>query len=224
MYPDFVYTILRYVSIFLALIIVLPIHEFAHAFVATKCGDFTPKLNGRYTLNPLAHFDPVGLICFVFAGFGWAKPVPVNPYNFKNYKRDSLFVASSGVIANYLLAFLIYPLWILSYRIPEFVLFTLVLRNTLGFTVSLSLCFFVFNLIPVYPLDGLRILEALCNHRNPIYKFLCDYGKYILIAFFLFGVVADYTGLYNIDILGRAIRFIVSYIEKPITAFWGLIL
>ena len=100
--------ILNYLSIFLALIVVLPVHEFAHAFVAVKCGDYTPKSYKRLTLNPLAHFDPVGLACFVFAGFGWAKPVPVNPYNFKNYKWGSFFVAIAGVVANYILAFLIY--------------------------------------------------------------------------------------------------------------------
>jgi Zn-dependent protease len=67
--------------------IVLPLHEFAHAFAAVKNGDLTPRLNNRYTLNPLAHFDLIGLICFAFVGFGWAKPVPINPYNFNNYKK-----------------------------------------------------------------------------------------------------------------------------------------
>ena len=84
--------ILKYISIFLALLIVLPLHEFAHAFAAVKCGDMTPKINGRYTLNPMAHFDAVGLACFILAGFGWAKPVPVNPSNFRHYKRGCIFV------------------------------------------------------------------------------------------------------------------------------------
>ena len=78
--------ILDFIAIFLALIVVLPLHEYAHGLVAYKCGDNTPKLMGRLTLNPMAHFDPIGLIMFVFARFGFAKPVPVNPYNFRKYK------------------------------------------------------------------------------------------------------------------------------------------
>lgn len=74
--------VLRYICSFLALMVVLPLHEFAHAFMAVKHGDMTPKLYNRYTINPLAHFDLIGLACFVFAGFGWAKPVPINPNNF----------------------------------------------------------------------------------------------------------------------------------------------
>ena len=81
--------ILLYLSRFIVLLFILPAHEFAHAFAAYKNGDDTAKLYGRYTLNPLKHFDPVGLICFLIAGFGWAKPVPVNPYNFKNFKKGS---------------------------------------------------------------------------------------------------------------------------------------
>ncbi len=223
MYPEFVWKIMDYIAIFLALIIVLPLHEFAHAFTAVKCGDPTPKFYGRYTLNPLAHFDPLGLICFVFAGFGWAKPVPVNPNNFKNYKRGSFFVSSAGVFANYILAFLVFPLWVLSFRVPEFGLFTYVLQSTLGNIVVLSLVFFVFNLIPVFPLDGFRILDCFCDKNNLIYRFLRDYGRFVLLFLFLLSVIADFTGFYQIDILGRAINFLVSYIEIPITAFWGLI-
>ena len=76
----------QYLANFVAIIIVLPCHEFAHAFAAVKCGDDTPKLAGRYTLNPLAHFDPLGLAMLILLRFGWAKPVPVNPNNFRDYK------------------------------------------------------------------------------------------------------------------------------------------
>ena len=110
-----VYDILDYIAKFLALMLVLSLHEFAHAFAAVKCGDITPKLNNRYTINPFAHFDLVGLLSFLLVGFGWAKPVPVNPNNFNKYKRGLFFVSIAGVLMNYVTAFFIYPLFILSF-------------------------------------------------------------------------------------------------------------
>ena len=79
-----------YLANFLAILIILPLHEFAHAFAAVKCGDDTPKFAGRYTLNPFAHFDPIGLVMMILIRFGWAKPVPVNPDNFRNRKSGYL--------------------------------------------------------------------------------------------------------------------------------------
>lgn len=216
--------LVQYFAIFLALILVLPVHEFAHAFVAVKCGDDTPRFAGRYTLNPLAHFDVAGLVCFVFARFGWAKPVPVNPNNFKNYKRDSFFVAAAGIVANYLLAFFVYPLFCLALKIPSFGYFTYLLQYTLYFVFSLSLSFIALNILPVYPLDGFRIVDAFSKKRSKIYYVLRRYGSYILFLLMLLSVIADFTGFYRLDILGTALSFIVKYVKIPITAFWGLIL
>lgn len=216
--------IVQYFAVFLALILVLPVHEFAHAFVAVKCGDDTPRFAGRYTLNPLAHFDVLGLVCFVLARFGWAKPVPINPNNFKNYKRDSFLVAAAGIIANYLLAFLVYPLFCLTLKIPSFGYFTYLLQYTLYFIFSLSLSFIAFNVLPIYPLDGFRIIDAFSKKRSKIYYILRVYGSYILLFLMLLSVIADFTGFYSLDILGTALTFVVKYIKIPITAFWGLIL
>ena len=215
--------ILEYVSIFLALMLVLPVHEFAHAFSAVKSGDFTPKLYNRYTLNPLAHFDITGIIFFVFAGFGWAKPVPINPNNFRHYRRGCFFTAISGVVANYILAFLAFPLFLLSLNIPQFGYFTLVLQNTLYYIFALSLSFFVFNLLPIYPLDGFRVVEAFSKRRGKIYYYLRCYGIYVLYALILLSFIADRTRFYQLDVLGTVMRFLVGIIEKPITLFWGLI-
>lgn len=217
--------IIEYISIFLALMLVLPLHEFAHGFVAVKSGDYTPKLYNRYTLNPLAHFDVVGLACFAIFGFGWAKPMPVNPNNFKNYKRGCFFVSIAGVLANYILAFLVFPLLILSIiYVPSFGYFTTVLVDTLYFVFRFSLVFFIFNLIPFYPLDGFRMIDVFNKKRGKVYMFLRNYGIYVLYAFFFLGIIADATGVYQIDILGNLINFVVSIIEKPILYFWGLIL
>ena len=98
---DFLLEILILIASFLAVTIVLTLHEFSHAFVAYKCGDPTPKMNGRLTLNPLAHFDPLGLVMFTLAGFGWARPVPINPFNFRHYRRGLAFTALAGNILVY---------------------------------------------------------------------------------------------------------------------------
>ena len=215
--------ILRYICIFLALMVVLPLHEFAHAFAADKSGDFTPRVSGRYTLNPLAHFDALGLIMFVAAGFGWAKPVPVNPANFKNYKLDCFLVSAAGIVANYLTAFAFLPLFYLSQYVPEFGLFTAVLQDTLLYIVSFSLIFCVFNLIPIFPLDGYRIIDCFIKRRNKFYYNYKTYGIFVLYALIFMSFLSDVTGVYYLDVLGIAIRYVVNFISVPITAFWGLI-
>lgn len=102
--------ILAFVGSVFAILIVLPMHEFAHAFAAVKCGDETPRVYGRYTLNPFKHFDLFGLISLLIVHFGWAKPVPINPVNFKHYRRDYFWVSVAGVLANLIGSFLFYPL------------------------------------------------------------------------------------------------------------------
>ena len=105
LYNGIMYDLIELLASFLAVVVVLTLHEFAHAFVAYKCGDPTPKYTGRLSLNPLRHFDLVGLICFTLVGFGWAKPVQVNPGNFKNYRLGMGLTACAGVLANFLSAF-----------------------------------------------------------------------------------------------------------------------
>lgn len=218
--------IIEYVSIFLALIIVLPIHEFAHAFAAVKSGDPTPKIQGRYTLNPLAHFDIYGLLLFIIAKFGWAKPVPVNPYNFRNYKRGCFFVSIAGVSANYILAFIACPLFMLAYKYIsplDLGYFDDVIVKSLYYTYSLSITFFVFNLIPIYPLDGFRVLEVFWTKKGKFYYFLVRYGRFVLYGLILLSFLSSIINFPQINILGRTIGFLADYASYPITAFWGLI-
>lgn len=219
---------------FFAVTIVLTLHEFAHAFVAYKCGDPTAKWAGRMSLNPARHFDPLGLVCFVFVGFGWAKPVPINENNFKNYTKGCALTSAAGVVTNYLSAFLFYPLFILAIRFQfsanavtyghEFLYY---LTNYL-FMFSLSFC--VFNLLPFYPLDGFRIVEAASKRRGGFYRFLRQYGYYILIGLIaesylcemFFRLTSQPIFLY-LDLLGYIMSFATGIFAKPITALWGLV-
>ena len=214
--------IINYLSIFLALLLVLPLHEFAHAFVAVKCGDPTPKLNDRYTLNPFAHFDIFGLISFVLVGFGWAKPVPINANNFTNYKRGCFLVSIAGVVANFLLAFVAYPLCLLATYIPNFGYFDDVIFLILYYIFRLSLILFIFNLLPIYPLDGFRAIDAFCKKKGNVYQFWKKNSIYLLYLFFALGFLADMLNVPELDVLGLAMNFLFKYVSFPITAFWGL--
>ena len=216
--------VVSYICVFLAVMIVLPFHEFAHAFAAVKCGDDTPRVNGRYSLNPFAHFDVVGLVCFVLVGFGWAKPVPINPYNFRNYKRGLVWVSVAGVLTNLILAFIAYPLYRLSMFLPDLALFDDVLQNTLRLVFQLNLTFCVFNLLPFYPLDGFRIIDATVNHSNPVYRFLRNYGQYVLLTLIVLSFIASWIPqLAFLDVLGLVIGKGSYYLGLPIELLWGVI-
>ena len=226
----------------IAVIFIFAPHEFAHAFVAYKCGDGTAKFQGRLTLNPIKHLDPVGFVMCAVTGFGWAKPVPINPANFKNYRKGLFCTAIAGVIANYLIAFIAYPLFLVIYKYVYSANYAFFLDNQwLDFTVkvvynSLFLIYaygmsvFVFNLLPVFPLDGFRVVESFTREVNPVRRFLRVYGTYILLILvlesFLCGVLQRYTDLPFVeyfDILGWVGWFAQNIIGFPITALWNAI-
>ncbi|MBE7079428.1 MAG: site-2 protease family protein [Clostridiales bacterium] len=211
----------------LAAIVVISFHEFSHAFVAYKCGDPTAKFSGRMTLNPVKHFDPLGLLTFALVGFGWAKPVPVNPNNFKNYKWGSFWTSAAGIITNYLMAFLFYPLlWVVLKYLSPLTAGTygqIFIEYLFAYFYLYSLSFCVFNLLPVYPLDGFRIMDAFNTRRGKVYWFLRQYGYWILLGLMLFSYAArTIPGLAVLDVFGYAMRFTKDFIGRPITAFWGL--
>lgn len=216
-----------YLASFFAVAIVLTFHEFAHAFAATKCGDMTAKWEGRLTLNPLKHFDLLGIVMFTLVGFGWAKPVPINPYNFKNYKSGLFWTAIAGVLMNYIMAFVFYPLFVVIVRLAlplsgrpvyDFIYYFFYLV----FAYSLSFC--VFNLLPFHPLDGFRVVEALNRKHGKVFQFLQRYGYYILLALIVESYICDITGLSQFDILGYVMMFAVNILGAPITLLWNWIL
>ncbi len=224
--------LLEYAAGFLAVAIVLGLHEFAHAFVAYKCGDPTPKWEKRLSINPLRHFDPAGFVCFVLTGFGWAKPVAINPNNFKKYRLGLGLTACAGIVINFLTALLVYPLFWLSlmYQTQDYTLFSYFLTELTYLLYAYSLSFCVFNLLPLYPLDGFRIVEACSKKRGKIYQFLRKYGYYILLFLILesmiCGIFVEYLGVYQMgwfDILGYIMQFATGIVGYPISALWGLV-
>ena len=217
-------TILEFLSLFLAIMLTIPVHEFAHAFVAVKCGDNTPKYSGRYTLNPLRHFDPLGLLMMALVRFGWAKPVPINPGNFKRQRSGVLFVSLAGPISNLLIAFISYPLYVLSVLfLPDILLFDNFICIFFSVMTGLNVSLFLFNLLPIFPLDGFHILETCFKRDNSFLRFLRQYGSYLLLGLILIGILADSFYLLNyVDVLGMYLNFCGNFIFRIFAAFWGI--
>ncbi len=167
-------------SVSAVLFLTLPIHEYAHARAASKLGDPTPRYTGRLTLNPLAHLDPIGTVLMVLFGFGWGKPVQVNQRYFDKPKRDMALTAAAGPLSNLLVALIcLIPVnIIIGFAQPEGVLLYVALF--LNYVATINIYLAVFNLIPVPPLDGSRLLTAFLPDR--VYYKIMQYERYLFLA------------------------------------------
>lgn len=170
-----------------ALLIALTIHEYAHARVAVWLGDNTPRVMGRLTLNPIAHLDPFGLIMLWLFKFGWAKPVEINPNNFKNWKKDTMLVSVAGPVANIIMALFAAILYGI---VAKMHLLSAGLGTVLGFTISYNIMFAIFNMIPLPPLDGSKILLNLLPRRQAdALEQITPYAPFILLALVYFNLI-----------------------------------
>lgn len=166
------------------LVVALTVHEFAHAKVADSLGDPTPRLQGRITLNPLAHLDPVGTILLLVVGFGWGKPVRFDPYNLEDPRRDAMKIAFAGPLSNVLMA-LVTALLLRLVGITGLELSSLLTSAAVYFVV-INLTLAVFNMIPIEPLDGFKVVGGLLSEEQAHKWYsLAPYGPLLLIAFIL---------------------------------------
>lgn len=210
--------ILLLLAITLIYMLSLSFHELAHGFVAYKQGDPTPKASGRLTLNPLAHIDTWGFVMFLCLGVGWAKPVPVNPLNFKKYRSGIAKVSIAGVAANLILCILGSFLYVLTLNLIGdggdllvTIMFWLMWTNA---------CLFVFNLIPIYPLDGFNFISSFMRSDNKFVQGnIRNAGK-----IFLWVLIIDlFTDLFfGVSIIGYLLSTLAGWICDPLCKLWQL--
>ena len=180
-----------------AMLLIIPVHEAAHAFVSYKLGDPTAKNYGRLTLNPLTHFDPFGALAMILAGIGWAKPVPTDVRRFRHPKRDMAISAAAGPVSNLLMAYLGMILYKLAYY-RMLVNSGQLVMLFLSIFISLNISLAVFNLLPIPPFDGSRIFLAFLPTR--LYFKAMQYERYIMMAVLLLVLIGALdTPLYYLN-------------------------
>lgn len=202
----------NYIFAALAALIALTAHEYCHGYAAYRLGDPTAKSLGRLTLNPMRHLDPIGALCMILFHFGWAKPVPINPRYFKNPKKGFAIVAMAGPAINLILSFLSAGAYLLLWALVKDVAFT----NDLWFNVakngllflfifhSLNLGFALFNLIPIPPLDGSRLLSVILPPKQ--YFGLMRYERYIYFGLLGWLFIGDflYSALLRFSLIAES--------------------
>ncbi len=177
------------------LLFALTVHEFAHAWVAWRCGDPTAKMQGRLSFNPLVHLDPIGALCLLFAPIGWAKPVPVNPYNFRHPRRDDILVSLAGVAVNMATAIAVAILLRLAWAAGIQPLSSRALA--IVWVMLYELCLMsiglaIFNLIPIPPLDGSHVLQNMLPYEQAVaYRRLAPITSMVFLVLVVSGAISN---------------------------------
>ena len=209
---DVVYKLL--ISLIISLV-ALPIHEYAHGYAAYRMGDNTAYRQGRLTLNPLVHIDPLGTLALVLFGFGWAKPVQINPLNFENPKKGMMLSALAGPLSNVGLAFISMVFYKLSY-IPVYMgisgAFIMTVQTFLLYMISINITLAVFNFIPIPPFDGSRIATYFLPQR--IYFKIMQYENIIFIGLLVILWLGFLDG--PISFVSTSVTGILDFITRPI--------
>ena len=194
------------------ILLALTFHEYAHAYVANRLGDDTAKKEGRLSLNPLRHLDPLGTIMIFLVHFGWAKPVPVNPNRLKNPKKDMLWISAAGPLSNMALALasgILFRLLVATGETPDRTSITGLLIYVVFMSLQINLALAIFNVLPIAPLDGSKILSGLLPARfGKMFYLMERYGPFILLGLIIFGSA---TG---VSILGGIIWPFVKFFSN----------
>lgn len=199
---NFVYTVV-------AVLIAISAHEFAHGYVSYKLGDPTPKIEGRLTLNPFAHFNLVGTLCLIFFHMGWANPVRINPFYYKNRRKGVLMVSLAGPMMNYLLAFIsmFFYGFLSIYNNPA--------ANFFYYMIILNIGLGTFNLIPLPPLDGSNVLSSIFPQVENFYFKIRPYAIIILFTLLFWDVLNAPINFVNnsvIDFMWNIVRSILNLV------------
>jgi Zn-dependent protease len=195
------------ISYLIILLTAFPVHEFAHAWVADRFGDTTPRANGRLTLNPLAHLDPIGSLLMIVVGFGWAKPVPINPYVLQKSSRAApMLVSLAGPLSNLLMAIFgsaFFRVGLISFNQRGYIAGGILPNAALFMSlfVGINLFLMLFNLIPLFPLDGEKVLDYFLPPAGV--RFMESIRPYAPMILLVIVIVLPMVG---IDLLGRVIQ------------------
>jgi len=206
--------ILRLIIQIPILLLTLTIHEFSHGYVAYLLGDDTAKRAGRLTLNPISHIDPFGLVMLFIAHIGWAKPVPINPYNFKNFKRDTAITAAAGPVSNFIVAILLSIFFNMIVKFNPSIMYSKNLISTMGismlyYAILINLALGIFNLIPIPPMDGSKILGGFLSDEV-YYKYTAQEQRGAQLLMIIFA--ASY--LFNLNLIGSIIMPPLNFLLK----------
>ena len=187
------------------LIVAVTIHEFSHALIADRLGDPTPRINGRLTLNPLAHLDPIGTLMLFLTRFGWGKPVPIDTYNLENPRRDAALISLAGPASNLILAIILSVFLKIISASSVLPIFYSIITPIIMFHITINISLAIFNLLPIPPLDGSKILLGFLpsNIAFELTDFLEQYG-FALLFFLVF------------PFFGQSL---ISYFISPIISF-----